>query len=505
MPIPTAARTAARRWFWLLLGCGVLLRCVALTQPLVDAHLLRQGQTAAATRSLLAEPGIVWRIPWVGDFVEHYVLELPLYNYLTMAVHALGPNPVVAGKLVSIALWAFSFWLLQGIWQRTLDPTSAGWANLIFVVSPLGVFFGQAVTPEMLLQVLAFAFVLLLIRYDEQPCPVRWFLAAATGLLSLLIKAPGVAHLYLVLVFLIVARGGWKMLFLPRHVVAGLLSAACLFAWAQYVGSVNRTPLSFGGAEAHFRGFIGPLAMRFALRPWLMVAIYLGALLIPAFALLVAMRGGWRVVREGCARPLAAWLVSLVPFYLLWLGNGPASQSYYNLPTLAPAAALFGLGMSALLADHWVDRWRTAAAALAGAITIGCAVPGIVYLFTPDRALLAAAQWTRTHTEPDAVVLFRAAHRSDMVEYGVNAAFPFNAERRAFIWTAELPEPYRTAALERSTYAVVTKPLPTGRAAAWLRQLRHQPEPVAESTEWLRKIGFAPVAEEAGFVAFRRQ
>ncbi len=505
MQTETDSCTRPRAVFWVFLACGVLLRCVALFQPLVDAHLLRQCQTAAATQSLQARPGIGARIPWAGDLEERYALEFPAYNYLVIAAGAVSGDLAVAGKLVSIALWALSFWLLQRIWLRVLNPSAAAWANLLFTVSPLGVFYGQAFMPEMLVQALAFAFVLLVIRYDENPLHTRWIAVAAVGLAALVIKAPETAHLYVIFIFLMAARNGWRSLFWPRHIIAAIATAACIIAWSACLGSINQSALSFGGAGENLLGFIGPLKLRVDPRIWLMIALYTAVFVVPGPALLVVLRGGFSVVKHGCTRVLAAWLVSLAVFYLAWLGNGPSRQSYYNLPALAPIAALFGLGMSALLASPRVQRWRTAAAVSAVVLTLGCAVPVWIYLFTPDRVLLGAARWARDHTEPGSVILLRAAHRPDMVEYTPNAVFPFYAERPAFIWTSSLPEPYRGMALERARYAVVTVPPPESRIAGAIRRLRGIPVPAKEGTEWLRERGFVPVAGGEGFEAFRRQ
>lgn len=500
-------RRGADKSFWLLFAMGILLRCAALNQPLVDAGLLRQCQTAAVTRSLSEEPGFTLssRIPWVGDLEEHFVLELPIYNYLVIALDAVLGHLSVSGKLVAITLWALSFWLLQFIWRRVLDPVAAGWANLLFVVAPLGVFYSQAFMPESLVQLLAFAFVLLLIRYDEEPSLARWALAAAVGLLALLVKAPAIAHLYVIFLILVTTRTGWRGLFRVRHLLAGAASVACVLAWGAYLGRVNTSALSFGGSGSNLRGFIGPLALRFQFRTWLMIALYVGGFLIPGVAAVAVARGLPEISRAKSPRLLRAWLVALAAFYLIWLGNGPATQGYYNLPALAPICALFGLGMNALLPSPRVQRWHALAAGLAVVFTVGCAVPAWIYLFTPDRPILAAARWAREHTEPGALILFRGGHRADMVDYGANAVFPFYAERPAFIWTEQLMEPYRSAALERTRYAIVTVPQPEGKVMTAIRKLRGSPIPASESTEWLRECGFAPFAEAAGFVVFRRQ
>lgn len=500
-------RADADRSFWWFLALGLLLRCAALDHPLVDAGLIRQCQTAAVTQSLLTEHGfaISSQIPWAGDFDERFVLEMPIYNYLVIGVAALMGHLTVSGKLVAIALWAFSFWLLQGIWRRALDPSAAWWANLLFIASPLGVFYAQAFMPESLVQMLAFAFLLLLLRHDEQPTLPRWYLAAFTGLLCLLVKAPMTAHLYLVFLGLVVTRERWRSLFRPRYLIAGIVSAACVVGWGNYLDAVNRSPLSFGDTGRNLQAFIGPLRLRFEFQTWKMVALYLGGFMAPGLAALGVFGGAIVVLRRGCSRVLGLWLASIVIFYLLWLGNGPASQGYYNLPALGPVCALFGLGVRAFLEWPRLARLRRFAAPLAAFTIIGCAVPVWIYLFTPDRTILAAANWARDHTEPGAPILFRAAHRADLQDYAPNPVFPFYAGRPTFIWVNSLPEPYRSAALQRTKYAVVTLPQPEGKWLTRLRRLRGLPTPPPESTQWLEDLGFQPIAEDAAFVAFRRQ
>lgn len=499
--------SASRRAFRWLLLFGILLRCVALTQPLVDAHLLRQCQTAAATRALIAEPGfhLSTRIPWVGDFDERFVAELPLYNFLVAALHAAIGHLTLSGKLVAVLLWALSFCVLQPLWRRMLDPVATTWANLLFVVAPLGVFFGQAFMPESIVQLTAFAFVLLLVRHEEMPTLARWWAAAAAGCFGLILKSTETAHLYVILLWLVLARAGWRGLFAPRLIVGGILSAAAVYAWGVYFNSVNVTPLSFGGTSANLHGFIGPLALRFHSRPWIMIAFYLAAFVAPGFSAIGVLRGAWEYARGHRPPLLGAWLAAVAVFYLLWLGNGPSGQSYYNLPALAPCCALFGIGMRALLAPPRLSRWRRAASIAAAALTVACAVPGWLYLFRPDRPILAAARWAREHTEPGALFLFDTAHRADMRNYAQNAVFTFYAGRPAFVWAGNLPEPYRTAALDRPRYAIVTQPAPESALLRRIRELRGFPPAVPEPTDWLAALGFARFAEGDGFIVLRRQ
>jgi hypothetical protein len=148
-------------WIWLLLVLGMVIRSLAFNQPAVDAHPVRQAQTADWTYHAAQEPGLPLsaEVSWRGDTHARLTLEFPLYNYLTLALFRLTGSIDSAGKLASIFLWAASFLVLQLIWKRILEPRQVFWANLLFVFAPLSVFFGQAVMPEMLIQLLAFLIV----------------------------------------------------------------------------------------------------------------------------------------------------------------------------------------------------------------------------------------------------------------------------------------------------------------------------------------------------------
>jgi hypothetical protein len=496
------------RSVWLFLLIGIAVRCVALNHPLVDAHLIRQCQTAAATKSLMAEPGfhVSSKIPWLGDLDAHYVLELPIYNYLVIGVHFLTRNLDLSGKLTTILLWAASFICLQFIWRRILDSQQAFWANLLFVVAPLSVFYGQAFMPEMLVQLLAFGFVLLVLRYDESPTLLRWSICAAVGLMGLVVKLPETAHLYLILAFLLWRREGWKGLLRPRYLIAAVLTLAAIKGWSAYTDTVNTSPLSFGSSKDNLRVFIGTLESRFQLKPWTMVLLYLGAFVVPGPLAIVTCYGLLVFLRKYRRQILGLWLLSLAAFYLLWFGNTAAGQNYYNLPALAPLCALFGIGANAVLGWNKIVRWRFAASVVTASVVMISAVPALIYLFKQDRPILEAARWTRAHTGSNETILFRPNHRWDMIDYPFNAVLAYYSDRPTFVWTRNTPDQYRQAALQRASYAIVTLPQPpAGGILGVVNRFRHAHDRQPESVDWLESAGFEKVAMEEGFVAYRRK
>ncbi len=495
------------RSFWVFLILGILLRSVALNQPLVDAHLLRQCQTAAATESLIGQPGfpLAAKIPWLGDLDAHFILELPLYNYLVMAVHWFTGNLDLSGKVTSIVLWAFSFVLLQAIWRRMLGGAKTFWANLLFVIAPLEVFYGQAFMPEMLVQALAFAFVVLVLRHDEKPGLGRWIALTSVGAVGLLVKLPEFAHLYLLLAA-VAFRHGWRTLVMPRTIIAGLLTVAALKAWSGYVDSINSAYLPEWNSGEALRGFIGPLGSRFQARPWMMLAGYLGAFVFSGPAALAAAMGLWTFIRTRSRGLLGVWLVSIALFYLIWFGNAGSSQSYYNLPAVAPLCALFGIGIEALLALGWVAKMRAVAIPIIALLVVVPPIPVWFYLFKQDRQIFEAAQWVRDHSGPGEVILFRPNHRFDMVDYPYNPVPAYYSGRPAFVWTGGTPEKIRGLAMERAKVAVVTspQPAPSGLAGAFAR-FRGAAVPKAESDDWLTGAGFEVVESDGRFTAYRRK
>lgn len=496
------------RSFWVLLVAGLALRCVALTEPLVDAHLLRQCQTAAVTESLESQPGfpMAAQIPWLGNLEGRFLLELPLYNYGVLGLNKILKNLDMSGKLVSVLLWGGSFFLLQAIWQRMLRPGEVFWANLTFIVAPLGVFYGQAFMPEMLVQVLAFGFIVAVLRYAEKPDIRHWVVCAITGLAALLVKFPETIHLYLLLGFVVWQLHGWKGALLPRYLVAGAVTVAALKMWSGYVDAINNRWLPEWSSQATLVGFIGPLASRFTLKPWLMIAGYLGAFVAPGPVMPAALGGLWVFLQKPRGGLLGIWLISVVLFYLVWFGNAGSAQSYYNLPALPVVAALFGVGMDAMISRKSFAHWRNATAVALTISLIICIAPVLRYLFTQDRTLLGAAAWLRTNTPPGTVAIFRPNHRWDMVRYPYNPVLAYYAERPTFVLTDFTPEPQRQAAIERARYAVVTMPPPaaTGLAAS-LQRLRGSGPPVLASLDWLTKAGFSKLDEGEGFTIYVRR
>jgi len=355
-------------------------------------------------------------------------------------------------------------------------------------------------------QLLAFGFILLALRYDERPTFLRWLICAAVGVIGLLVKLPEIAHLYLIVGFLLLRREGWKTLLRPRYLIAAVVTLTIVKGWSGYMDAVNTSPLSFGSSKENLRLFVGTLESRFYLRSWTMVLFYLGAFVVPGPLAVMTGYGLLIFLRKYRQQILGLWLLSLAAFYLLWFGNTAVAQNYYNLPALAPLCALFGIGTNAALGWNKIVRWRLTGSLVTASVVLICAVPPLIYLFKQDRLILEAARWTRAHTGSNDSILFRPDHRWDMIDYPFNAVLAYYSDRHTFVWTRYTPDQYRQAALQRASYAIVTLPQPpAGGILGAVNRFRHAYDRQPESVDWLDSAGFEKVATGEGFAAYRKK
>lgn len=493
-------------WFWWMLALGVALRLATVGQPCFNNSNLRQTQTAVVTQSMITGGGFALEgaVSWMGDQEARLLLELPLYNWLVAALHAVIGHLDVCGKLVTVGFWALSFWLLQFLWRRLLDVEETFWANFLFLFAPLSLFFGQAFQPEMLILAAGLGLLVLLWKYLENPT-LAWFLGlAATGLIGLLLKAPEILHLYLVIVVMIGAREGVAAVRRPRYWVALLATAAILRLWSRQIDRVN---------AAHFGEWTSAKVVEFMIGPWLEHVHPVGYLrLLVYLTLFCGAVSGMVWVLWGLKEMwqrrrnlfIIAWLGSLVFFYVFWAGAAARVHSYYHLPALGPVCLLFGLGaVRCLKTERALRRPLAARLGLALVVLAGAAGP-CAFLYQQDRVLMAACDWLRRHTAPEDLVLVRVNHRTDTSTYRHNSTVAYYGQRRIWCWVPDLPEPDRQRALRTSRWALVTHP-PTKvePVERWRRWVKQMPLPV-EDMSWLETKGFAKHFQGDGFTVYKR-
>jgi len=337
---------------------GFALRLILLPMPIVEQHSqIRQTQTGNAAQSYV-EQG--WWPPttiayWRGDLDARLIQELPVYNYAAAALAALTGNLDASGRLVSAVFWLLSFLVLQHILKRYLSERETFWANLLYVVAPLSVAFGQAFMPEMTIEFVSLSFVLLILKYLEEPTLLRLAWMGLVGYVGVMLKLPEVSHLYVLFFVLLLLKEKWRAFLRPRYWVLLILTAVLTKLWAGYLDEANAPYFTIWSASTNMEKFTGQMAVLFRPFRYLQPAGYVVAFILSPVGVGLAALGLVQCLRQYGWRCLPVlWLASLAVFYLLWGPRTAFRHSYYNLPSVAPLSMLVGIGTVAFL--HWSRR-----------------------------------------------------------------------------------------------------------------------------------------------------
>lgn len=489
--------------FWLVLGLG--LRLVLVSQPPVeDNSWIRQTQTADAIQNWVHAGHPSWDagVSWRGDSGARLAQELPLYNLLVY-LGATAEIPLnAAGRLTSALLWALGFLLLQEIWRRWLDVRETFWANLLFVLSPASIAFGQAIMPEMLVQLLGLGLILLMFRYNRKPCLLGWWSIVTVGVLGALIKLPGFTQYYLILGVMLFSRDRWKVFAQLRVWAGGILTLAALWLWGRYTQSVNSVFFPDWTASANLQGFLGRWEDRLESVYWIRLLFYLFVLVGTPAAWLAAFLGGTNMAKGWLKLPLLTpWLVGLGMMILVWGPRTCMGHAYYCLPFLVPICALFGKSAGFFLGQKNRPSWL--APGLAAAVLLG-SLPMTAYLLRPDATLRETATWMQKNIPQGDLVIIKANHSAYTTEYPELPGFSYLSGRQTWIWTRFLGSQERQRALETSSWIVET--LPAGHQVWWERvrqAIKGHHRPMEDISELLRQSDARLVHESNRFRAFR--
>lgn len=374
---------------------GLLLRGWGLDQPPVDAHHVRQADTAWMAR-LMVESGLDLarpRVGWAGPLAGTVEAELPLYPALVAAGWGLGsgpPSPVIP-RVISLLAWLLGGGALLRLLRRHARGQPPALGLLLYALAPLAVLQSRAIQPD------ALALCLWLWGLERAD--------AARGRLGALLLAGGLLGIAAAckapLLFLLpaallaawprdgdvswgdLAALGLPALALPLGWMAwahGVLGAdgAVIEDWSP--GSGRWTSAAALVSVARWRAVLGTVV---------------GAALTPAGALLVALGVG-PALQSPLGRVCLAGMLGAAAYVLAALPS--ASTHTYDLAMLVPfGSVLAGLGVLSvrrILSGDGTPSLRLAlGAGLVGAL-VWTAVSGVGLVragLQPDQRLLDTA------------------------------------------------------------------------------------------------------------------
>jgi hypothetical protein len=492
----------------LLLLLGLAIRLPSLFHPIKEGH--RNAQTATLTAGMIEDGRL--RLdpiaPWRGDLDARLVQELPVYNLCVLALAKIpGLSLDIAGRSVSLIFWVLGFWLLQKLWSQALPKDAHFWANLLFVLAPMGWYLSTAFMPETLVQFLSIAFILLSLRYASRPAWQNLAGCAIVGVLGLMVKFPAFVHLGLFLLLVTADRQGWRGVLRPSFWASGLAMGILLLGWSSYVDAVNSPFFEDWRGWENLRGFLRPQTSRLSFEFWAPLAAYNLAFVIPVVAVPFAGVGLVAIVRQRSDFPCRIWLYLLLSLFGSWLvwAKGAAAQNYYNLPNLPIFSALFGAGIAASLDKvSWHPQGRLAAKLVFTFLLFTCAAGGHAYLARADHTALQAASWIRANSKESDLVIYQPRHMPGVWDYEHQPLLSHLTGRRTWIWTRSTPDWEKQKALKTGSFLIVTEPIFSLGSEMTLRSLlRKLPTCPPTSIAQLYPERFILQKDSGGYLAYK--
>ena len=334
-----------------LFGIAILaiaLRLVTVSQPFIDSWSWRQCDVAAIARNYF-EHGFrfAWpQIDWAGPAPGYVGTEFPILPFAAAGCYGLTGVVDWVGRSQSVLFFALSLPLFYRLVRELTDATAAGWALFFYSFIPLGMMTSRCFMPDMPSLSLSIGGLYFFIRWLQSRRGLLFVLASLTTSLGILMKLPSVligAPMACVALQHL-RRQAFRD---PAIWLFGMTALLPSALWYVHAAKVARTfyPHHFFGA-----GGVSLMPLRWY---WGIGRRLAGSSLTVTVCVL-ALAGGWVLVRNARCRMLYAWLAAMIVFVVV-AGYGNR-HPWYQLPFVPIAAALGGAGMGRLLASEVLSR-----------------------------------------------------------------------------------------------------------------------------------------------------
>jgi hypothetical protein len=465
-------RSAAEWGGWIAVALLLALRLFHLSGPLDDPHSWRQCDTARASLEFvrrgvdLLHPSVCW----LGNH-RTLIFEFPLPEALSALLQRVFGTGEHWDRVVALGFFAVATLYFHRFIGLTLGARTAWLSTLAWLALPLGQFYSRAAHVDFA----AIAGVHALLDHGARALRggSRRHAAAAAlgGALAAMIKAP----------YLLAAIGPLLLLGLAPApmsgrlalLAAGIVTAVAFKLWRGHVDAVNAGAPDWFFLPGYYKEvnplwwYFGEMAQRFDRVSWWRVILRLlrevatpPGVLIAFAAPLAAARPAASAAPPGeaaagprfGARTLAfAWAGGTLVYLLVFFPLN-VIHDYYQIPFLAPAALLIGLGLGVM----W-DRARLAAiAALLLFLVVAVTSPSRLGYYRVDWLRVEAGRAIAARVPKDALVV-ACDHASGYSD----PRLLHRADRNG--WSLGIPDlsPTRVAQLEKlgaTHVAVVTSP-----------------------------------------------
>ncbi len=339
-------------WVWAILALGLGLRLYALDQPLVDWQAWRQTDTAAIARNFYEEGYRLFHptVDWRGATPGYVEMNFPAYPFAVAMLYFLaGGVQEWLGRLLSALLSTGAGGLLFLLGRRLYADDRIGCLSaLIYLITPLSLFFGRTFLPEGAMLFLSVGTLLSFDRWCEKGSAGYFFLAAVSAALCFLVKIPTL-YLGFPLVAIAWSYWGWSFLRRPLLWLYLLLVLMPAVLWHRHAYHLfEQTGLTFGIWNQYGYDKWGHALLLDPGFYLVMLRRFVHAVYTPVGSLLVLL-GTIMPPRRSREWIVSVWLGGLV-LYLGLVAEGNRLLHYYQLP-FVPVGALLAAGFLVRVLD----------------------------------------------------------------------------------------------------------------------------------------------------------
>lgn len=218
---------------------GALVRMINLTQPLLEGASTRQVETAMIARNFYNHGFKLFypQVDWFGDDPGYLMQEFYIIPFIAALFYKLaGGVHEWFLRLISVFSYLIATVMVYKLASYYTNKKIGIISALCFTLSPLSVYLGRAVHPEMLMIFFNMSAVYFFSKYMDENKLCHGLLAALSFVFAVLLKVPNL-YMLLPLAFIAYTRFGWNFLKQGRLWVLMIVSAVpiALFNYHQHL------------------------------------------------------------------------------------------------------------------------------------------------------------------------------------------------------------------------------------------------------------------------------
>jgi len=330
----------------LIVLLGLVMRLYGINMPLVDSHQVRQAQTAMMARNLYEDNMNIFRtrLDVFGNQPGYIILEFPLMHAITALLYYLFGVQDIIGRLVSVAFSVGAMFLMYGLARQFLSVVGAFAALILYVFSPMNIFFSRAFMPESSMMFFMVGSIYYFLKWLDRQTFILYLTAIVFAAIACLTKPTAVLIFAPILVawFLKYRRELFKRFDFWFYVFLTMMPIILWGAYANYFNAkIPYCTFSYADSWLQIIRSHGTIIHWLDPKFYTFVGGSIMFLLLTPLGFIGTVAGVFCVGKEDRNKILYFWLgATIVYFYLL--AAGTSGHIYYHLLLLPVAAIFFG-------------------------------------------------------------------------------------------------------------------------------------------------------------------